>query len=288
MAAGAGSLLTETKKQLRRLGLHAKKGLGQHFLADGRVLRSILAAAELAPSDNVVEVGPGLGILTRELAKGGGRVIAVEVDPTLASALKDILAPLANITIVNADVLEIDPQALMEKAGAGPGASYKVVANLPYYIASAVVRRFLETPLKPQLMVVMVQKEVAQAIVARPGEMSLLSVGVQLYGKPAIVRYVQARSFYPPPKVDSAILRIEPYHHPAVEVKDAARFFEVVRGGFSAPRKQLHNSLAQGLKIPLAEATAALQRAGIEPKRRAQTLSLEEWAWLYRALEEQC
>jgi len=293
MVKGGGFLLSQTKKQLRSLDLRARKGLGQHFLVDDRVLKRIVSAAKLAANDTVVEVGPGLGILTKELARRAGRVIAIELDPKLASALEQALASIANVTIVNADVLESDPGVLIRKATGDVGARYKVVANLPYYIATAVVRHFLEAGLKPQLVVITVQKEVAQVMVAQPGKMSLMSVSVQFYGKPSIVDYVPARSFYPAPKVDSAIVRIELYDRPAVEVEDVAQFFEVVRGGFAAPRKQLHNSLAQGLKISSAEAAALLERAGISQERRAQTLTLEEWARVCRlfgatALEEQC
>ena len=292
MVKGSGGLLSQTKKQLRSLELHARKGLGQHFLVDEKVLERIVSAAELDSMDTVVEAGPGLGILTKALAQRAGRVIAVELDPRLASALEQALASLANVTIVNADILESDPVELIKEARGAVEPRYKVVANLPYYIASAVVRHFLEAGLKPRLMVFMVQKEVAQAIVAQPGDMSLLSVSAQLYGKPSIVDYVPPRSFYPPPKVSSAIVRIEVYDHPAVE-EDVTRFFEVVRAGFTAPRKQLHNSLAQGLKILPAEAAALLEKARISQERRAETLTLEEWAQLCRvfsaaALKEQC
>jgi len=281
---GAGLLLSQTKKELRRLDLHAKKGLGQHFLIDERVLKSIVSAADLSADDTVVEVGPGLGILTRELAKNAGKVIAVEIDARLASVLKETLSPWPNVTIINADILKIDPQALLDRE-----TPYKVVANLPFYIASAVLRHFLEASLKPHLMVVTVQKEVAQAIVAQPGKMSLLSVSVQFYGKPTIVEYVPARCFYPPPKVDSAIVCIDLRRRPQLAVEDEAMFFRVVRSGFSAPRKQLHNSLGQSLGISRDDVTALLEEAGISQKRRAETLSLDEWATLYRLFtERQC
>jgi len=278
MGRGGVSLLSQTRRQLRRLNLRADKGLGQHFLIDDEVLRRILSAVELDSSDTVIEVGAGLGILTRELARGAGWVIAIEVDARLASALEKALAPLTNISIVNADVLKTDPKTLVEAARGSFETQYMVVANLPYYIAAAVLRHFLEASLKPRLMVITVQKEVAQAMVAQPGEMSILSVSVQLYGKPSIVDYVPARSFYPAPKVDSAIVRIELYDHPVVEVDDVAQFFEVVRSGFAAPRKQLHNSLGQGLGVLPRDAATLLARVGIDQKRRAQTLSLEEWA----------
>lgn len=278
-----GSLLRETKERLRRLDLRARKGLGQHFLVDEQVLSTIVAAAKLTAEDIVIEVGPGLGILTTELAARAGWVIAIEVDQGLAFALEESLAPFGNVTILNADVLESDSKTLIKRER-GAEAAYKVVANLPYFIAAAVLRHFLEASLKPQSMVVMVQKEVAQAIVAQPGRMGLLSVGVQFYGKPAIVDYVPARSFYPPPKVDSAILRIEVYDRPLVEVGDVTRFFDLVRGGFAAPRKQLHNSLAQGLGISPGAAADLLAKAGIDGTRRAESLSIEEWARVYRAL----
>ena len=279
-----GLLLNRTKRELRRLDLRAKKGLGQHFLVDEQVLRRLISAAELTSSDTVVEVGPGLGILTKELAKGAGRVIAVEVDTRMAATLQEIFALWPSVTIINADILESEPGSL-----AGFEAPYKVVGTLPYYIASAVLRHFLEAQLKPRLMVVTLQKEVAQAIVAPPGKMSLLSVSVQFYGKPAIVDYVLARSFYPPPKVESAIVRIDLYERPPVAVADEAKFFRVVRGGFAAPRKQLRNSLAQGLEISSGDAVALLEEAGISQKRRAETLSLEEWATVYRVfVEKRC
>jgi len=276
------SLLARTRKLLRRSGLRARKGLGQHFLVDEEVLSAILTAAQLAPSDMVIEVGPGLGVLTGELAKRAGRVAAVELDEKLAEILKQTLSSFKNITIINDDVLNVSPAALLREAEVESSAGYKVVANLPYYITSPVLRRFLEAEVQPQLMVVMVQKEVAEEIAAKPGEMSLLSIGVQLYGEPEIVDYVPARCFYPAPEVDSALLKVVPYAQPPVEIADREGFFSLVRAGFSAARKQLPNSLAQGLAVSKAEALSLLERAGIEPKRRAETLSLEEWARLWR------
>jgi 16S rRNA (adenine1518-N6/adenine1519-N6)-dimethyltransferase len=174
--------------------------------------------------------------------------------------------------------LQLDPRELLEGRR-----NYKVVANLPYYIAAPILRHFLEASLKPSLMVVMVQKEVGQSIAAAPGDMSILGISVQLYGKPTIVDYVPAQSFYPQPKVDSAIVRIDVYPKPAVEVADIAGFFEIVKAGFSAPRKQIRNSLTLGLQVTSAEVVELLEQADIAPKRRPETLSLEEWAKLYRA-----
>lgn len=279
--------LYRARELLRRLGLHARKALGQHFLVDSRVLGRIVAAAELAADDVVVEVGPGLGVLTQELAARAGRVVAVELDAELAAALQEIFGEKPTVSIVNADILQVPPQELLREA-AGNGAAalppYKVVANLPYYIASPVLRHFLEAEHKPRLMVVMVQKEVGQRIAALPGKMSLLSVAVQLYGHPQVVARVPPHSFYPPPKVSSVVLRIQVYERPAVAGADVEHFFRVVRAGFSAPRKQLRNALAQGLGIAPIGAEDHLRVAGIEPQRRAQTLSLEEWGRLVDAL----
>jgi len=269
----------DAKSQLHRLGTRAKKGLGQHFLVDRGVLEKIISAAELETSDTVIEVGPGLGVLTEELLKKAANVIAIEADSKLASSLQKTFSKAPQLTVLNADVLEIDPGEIFAKKRQ----SYKIVANLPYYIAAPILRHFLEASLKPTLMVVMVQKEVGQRIVAGPGEMSILGISVQLYGKPTVVDYVPAQSFYPQPKVDSAIVRIDVYPKPAVEVRDIAGFFEIVKAGFSAPRKQIRNSLALGLQVTSAETEELLEKADIAPQRRPETLSLEEWAKLHRA-----
>ena len=269
------SLLAQTRGLLRRFDLRARKRLGQHFLVDDEVLAVITSAAGLVPGDVVIEVGPGLGFLTRELARNAGRVIAVELDSRLAAMLRETLAAYDNVSIVNGDILDIDPASL---ASGG----YRVVANLPYYITSPVLRHFLEASVRPESMLVMVQKEVAEAIAAEPGQRSVLSISVQYYGKPEIVSYVPARSFYPAPEVDSALLRIGVYPQPAVAVGDEKGFFGLVRAGFTASRKQLVNSLAQGLGLPKAEVWSLLEGAGIAPQRRAETLTLEEWANLWR------
>jgi 16S rRNA (adenine1518-N6/adenine1519-N6)-dimethyltransferase len=281
----AGSLFEQTKLLLRRYDLRARKRLGQHFLVNGQVLKVILSAAEITAEDTVVEVGPGLGILTAKLAEQAGKVIAVELDDTLARLLKERLSQLPNLTVINEDILKLDPQTLLS-ATSVRSPQYKVVANLPYYITSPVLRHFLESSAKPVRMIVMVQKEVAQAIVAEPGERSVLSVITQFYGKPSIVSYVPARSFYPAPEVDSAVLRIDVYPAPKVNVSDAKGFFQMVQAGFTARRKQIANSLAQGLKLPKAEAARLLNKAEISPQRRAETLTIEEWAKLWWTFEK--
>jgi len=272
----ASSPSVQVGKLLRQTGIRPKKRLGQHFLVDEAILNTILVAAELSSEDVVIEIGPGLGVLTAELARRAGKVIAVELDTKLASLLKRKLASVPNVNVINADILKVSPSQLLETKG-----DYKVVANLPYYITSPILRHFVEASPKPSLMVVMVQKEVGNAIVAGPGEMSLLAVSLQVYSKPKIVSYVSSQSFYPPPKVDSAIVRFDLLPQPAVKVADINGFFQVVKCGFSSPRKQLHNSLAQGMGVKPAEVAPLLERAGIESQRRAETLSLEEWARLY-------
>jgi 16S rRNA (adenine1518-N6/adenine1519-N6)-dimethyltransferase len=274
------SLAARTKRLLASHDLHARKGLGQNFLIDGNILNKIAAAAELTPADTVIEVGPGLGVLTEILVSQAGKVLAVELDTNLANILKTNFSGSAKFSIINEDILKLEPAQVL--AGI---TKYKVVANLPYYITSAVIRYFLEAPVKPSLLVLMVQKEVAKQITAKPGEMSLLSVSVQLYGKPTQVSKVAAGCFYPAPNVDSAILRIDVYAEPKIQPEDVTGFFDIARAGFSANRKQLPNSLSNGLKQPKETIIPLLEKAGIDPKRRAETLTIDEWIVLYKVFK---
>ena len=261
--------------------MRAKKALGQHFVVDSRVLARIVKSAELTSQDTVVEVGPGRGSLTRELASRAGRVVAIEVDQELVTLLQQGFGDSSNVTIVHADAREVDLGLLVSS-----DVPYKVVANLPYYAASPIIRRFLEAQHKPGLMVVMVQREVARNMVASPGQMGLLSVAIQLYGRPRIIGYAPPRAFRPSPKVTSAIVRIDVYPQPLLALDSVAAFFQVVRAGFSAPRKQLRNALSHALNIAALEIEALLTEAGIDPKRRAQTLRLEEWGTLYQTYRD--
>jgi 16S rRNA (adenine1518-N6/adenine1519-N6)-dimethyltransferase len=271
----------DMRQLLREFGLRPKKNLGQNWLVDESALSRIAAAAELSPHDTVLEIGPGLGALTRHLAEGAGRVVAVELDAALIPPLHRSLADYANVTIVQGDILQFSPPALV---GGPDSSSYKVVANLPYYITSAVIRHLLEAAISPSLIVLTVQLEVAQRMTAGPGKMSLLAASVQFYGRPSIVTHIKAGSFYPAPQVDSAVVRIEPYSRPAVDVPDRDKFFAVVKAGFSQKRKQLHNALAARLARPQTEVAAALERADVDGRRRAETLTLEEWASVTRAI----
>ena len=275
------SLLSETKAMLRAAGLQARKGLGQHFLVDGAYLKHILGAAELGADDKVIEVGPGLGVLTRALAERAGHVLAVEKDTNLSTLLTATFSENDHVQIVNQDILKADLAELGQRLGVTRSTQYKVVANLPYYITSPVLRLFLEANLKPERLVVMVQKEVARQITARPGDMSLLTVGIQLYGEPKIIKYVPARAFYPPPDVDSAILKIAVFPKPRVDV-ETGTFFTLVRAGFSSARKQIANSLSNRLGLPKEEVLCLLASAGVDPRRRAETLSIEEWGRLWQ------
>lgn len=271
---------------LKKYGLRPRKGLGQNFLVDPFHLAKIVEAAGLTPSDTVLEIGPGPGTLTRLLAATAGQVIAVEIDPHLVELLKTELGHLPNLAIIHADILQTRLDAL--PTGQKIPAPFKVVANLPYYITSAVLRHLLEATPRPERIVVTVQKEVAQRIVAGPGQMSLLAVSVQFYGRPALVHRIPAGAFYPPPRVESAVVCIDTFTQPPVAVANADFFFRVVRAGFGQKRKQLKNALAAGLHKPVAGVVQALEQAGINPTRRAETLDLEEWARLAGAIAHFC
>ncbi len=271
---------------LHKYNLRPRKGLGQNFLVDPVHLARIVEAAGLTGQDVVLEIGPGPGGLTRLLAETARQVLAVELDPAMVHLLRTEFGRLSNLQIIEADILQTDPAALLSPflpPGAGDDsrlAYYKVVANLPYYITSAVIRHVLEAAVRPERVVVTVQKEVAQRMVAGPGDMSLLAVSVQFYGQPQLVETIPAGAFYPPPKVDSAIVRIDTFARPPVEVSSVDGFFRVVKAGFSQKRKQLKNSLSAGLHRAPADVAALLHTAGIDPTRRAETLDLAEWGRL--------
>ncbi len=277
---------------LREAGLRPRKGLGQNFLTDPTVPPRIVAAADLTPDAAVIEVGPGLGVLTAALAAhldpAAGCLVAVELDAALLPVLQERLAGLPQVRVVQGDILAQDPADLLAVCGRSATAPYQVVANLPYYITSAVLRHFLAAAHPPVRLVVMVQREVAQRMAAAPPAMSLLAVGVQFYGRPRIMFRVPPGAFRPAPKVESAVVRIDVYAPDARPVLGvpADAFFAVARAGFGQRRKQLANSVADGLPWPKPAVGAALARAGIAPARRAETLTLAEWAALTMALED--
>lgn len=261
---------------LKRFGLRADKSLGQNFLQDDFALESIASAAQIQPTDSVLEIGPGLGSLTRHLAASAREVVAVELDGRLIQPLQAILVPNQNVRIVQGDILKLAPHELIAEQ------EYIVVANIPYYITSAVIRHLLESKVKPRRVVLTIQKEVAERICAKPGDMSLLALSVQIYGEPRIAARIPAEAFFPKPKVDSAVLRVDIYPSPRIEPEYLETFFKLTKAGFSQKRKTLRNSLAAGLHISPAQAEELLQGANIESRRRAETLSIEEWQTLCR------
>lgn len=273
--------MLEPRQLLKQFGLRPKKSLGQNFLIDNPALDKIVRAADVTADDVVLEIGPGLGSLTQHLAAIAKRVIAVEIDGNLIPVLHSQLADRSNVEIVQGDILKIDPATLLREAS-----TYKVVANIPYYITSGIIRHLLEASITPSLLVLTIQQEVAERIIAQPDDMNLLAVSVQFYGSPRIVTNIQAGAFYPAPKVDSAVVRIDLDANPRVEVKSVDTFFSVVKAGFSQKRKQIHNSLVGGLGKPREEIDRLLQAGNIDPKRRAETLTLEEWAGLANLVDQ--
>ena len=257
-----------------------KKRFGQHFLINRGVLGHVLDAAELTGDDLVVEVGPGPGVLTRGLLGRAGKVVAVEIDRDLAGRLREEMGADPRFRLVEGDILNIPIDDMLGQAAGAPCPAYKVAANLPYNVAAAVLRTFLTASCHPQRLVVMVQLEVARSIVAGPGKLGILGVAVQFYGRPQIVCEVAPGSFFPPPKVRSAVVKIDVYDSPPVAAPDAATFFQVVRAGFGTARKQLHNALTHALGLSPDQTHRLLESAGIDPKRRAETLSIEEWGRL--------
>jgi 16S rRNA (adenine1518-N6/adenine1519-N6)-dimethyltransferase len=271
------------RQALREEDLRVLKSLGQNFLIDERALEGIVAAADLLPEETAVEVGPGLGALTFALAEKGARVLAIEKDKKMSAYLrKEIIkrGKADRIEVLSADVLRLDLPRLLEERGIG---SYKVVANIPYYITSPIIKLFLETDLPPALMVLLVQKEVAERICAPAGDLSILALSVLLYGEPALIAGVPRASFYPAPKVDSAVLRIARIGR-RCEEEDCKRLLRLVKIGFAAKRKKLTNNLAAGFQWEKGAVENLLKTVDISPAARAQDLSLEDWFRLEKAI----
>lgn len=265
------NLLSETfiKKLLREKNFRPSQKLGQNFLVNRAIRQKIIRAAELKKSDTIIEVGPGLGTLTEALGREAQQVTAVEKDPRLIEILKETLKDFKNIKVIEGDILKIENSKLEI------GNSFKVVANLPYYIASPVIRKFLQSPTPPKAMILMVQKEVAQRICSRPAKMNRLAVFAQFYAEPKIIATVSKNCFWPRPKVESAIIKLrvknkKPKVNPEL-------FFKIVRAGFAQPRKQLANNLSRGLKLAKPEVAAWLGKNNLRPSQRAETLKLEDW-----------
>ena len=256
--------------------MKAKKSLGQHWLFDGPSLQAVVDAGEVTKSDTVLEVGPGRGSLTELLAKAAGKVIAVETDQDLLPGLRAQFATSENVDILEGDILQFDLSALPW--------GYKVVANIPYYLTSNLIRKLLEAQNPPNIMSLLIQKEVAKRIVATPGQMSVLAVSVQYYAIAKITEIITRDKFQPPPEVDSAIIQIKRRAQPYFEA-DTKKLFKLVKAGFGEKRKMLRNSLSGGLRIDTNQAEELLAQAEIIPTARAQELSLDDWKRLYSAIK---
>jgi len=276
---------TIVKDLLKRREIKPEKYLGQHFILSKKALARMVSAAEIEKNDTIIEIGPGLGTLTQELAKiphpfskgGGPKIIAIEKDPKMISILKETLAGYKNIKIVQAD-------ARGDKLGIKIAKNkYKIVANLPYNVATFLIRQWLELKNSPKLMVLMIQKEVAQRMTAKPPHMNLLAVSTQFLAIAKVVDYVPAKAFWPKPKVDSAIIKIVPKKRPPQKTRRA--FFAVVKAGFSQPRKQLIGNLTKKLKNPREKLMEIFKNLNISERARAENLSLEQWILLAKEIE---
>ena len=267
---------------LKKYNIKPKKSLGQNFLVEPAGLIKVIEAAELTTLDEVLEIGAGLGSLTYLLAQATKQVTAVEIDRAMLSPLCEALAEFNNVKIVEGDILELKPDELMRQQ------DYVVVANIPYYISSAIIRHLMQAQSRPKRVVLTVQKEVAERVLARDGKMSLLSLSVQIYGQVSMAGVIPAGSFLPAPEVDSAVLKIELYPEPQVPFEQQDAFFKLAHAGFGQKRKTLRNSLSAGMALAGAEVETLLRNNGIDPQRRAETLTILEWknlteAWLARS-----
>lgn len=245
-----------------------KKSLGQHWLKDRQVLAGIADAAGITPLDTVLEIGPGLGTLTSELLRRAEKVIAVELDGELAAKLPGQF-PGKTLQVINEDILEFDLNILPK--------DYIVVANVPYYITSKIIKKLLTSDNKPKTTVLLIQKEVAQRLAAEPGDMSILSISAQIYGEVELDQMVPAHYFTPPPKVDSQVVIVHTRPEPLINPDDEKRFFKVVKAGFSSKRKKLRSSIAAGLNMTKPETEILLKKAGINPDDRAEALAINQW-----------
>lgn len=259
---------------MREFAIHPRRSLGQHFLHDLKIANRIVETAALSEDATVIEVGPGVGVLTADLARTAGRVIAIEKDESLVGPLRAHLPE--RVTIVEADAVDVDPGELVDGA-------YHFVANLPYNVGTAILRHFLDSARRPQSCTFMVQLEVAQRIVARPPHMSILAVAMQFHGQPKIAFRVGRGAFFPPPNVTSAVVHLDVREPAPLPQDQFGPFFDLVRAGFGNRRKLLRNSLSTGTGLDTATIAGSMARAGIGEQARAQELDVEDWLSLYDA-----
>jgi len=261
------SLIDEIKKDLKILGVEPKKKFGQNFLIDEKALDMIINTADVEKGENVIEVGPGTGILTQRLIETGANITSIEIDWNLAEFLRNKFERKDNFELIEIDALKFDP----------PEKEYKLIANIPYYITSPLISHFLESENKPKKIVLLIQKEVAQKIAAKEGKLNVLAIHVQTFGKPRIVEIVHKEAFYPAPKVDSAILEIEIFDEPLVSESEIKDLFKIVHAGFMHKRKTMHNALIRGMQLSGEDADKLLEKCGIDPDLRPQHLSIQDW-----------
>jgi len=261
---------------LNKHGLQPDKSLGQNFLTDPNILEKITSIAGVTEKDTVLEIGAGLGHLTAQLARSAKQVAAVELDERFIPVLEENLAEYKNIRIIQGDILNLKPKDLVQQN------NYLVVANIPYYITSRIIRNLLESELKPNRIILTIQHEVAQRVCARTDKMSILSLSVLMYGEPSLEMRIPAGAFFPPPKVDSAVVLVNLYPEPLLKGDMREKFFEIIKAGFLHKRKTLRNSLSKGLAWAPSQAEKFLVEAGIDPQRRAETISMDEWIELTR------
>lgn len=276
------SKLDELKSLLQSKNLWARKGLGQNFLVDEKALDKIVEAAELSKSDQVIEVGPGTGFLTERLIEKAGQVLAVELDFNMVYLLKDRFESAKNLKVIEGDILKLAVPEIL-KRGQNEKGAYKVVANIPYYITSPVIKHFLQAERRPSLIILLVQKEVAEKICGRTGK-TVLTVETEVYGKPELILKVHSSAFYPAPKVDSAVLKIQIYDEPLIPFEQMDAFMRIVKFGYSQKRKKLSNSLSAGLRIENSKAREFIVEAVISPEVRAEELEIEDWKRLTEVL----
>jgi len=265
---------------LKEHGLRPDKSLGQNFLTDPNILEKIVQIAGVTPDDSVLEIGAGLGHLTAHLAQRARSVTAVEIDRRFLPILAEQLAPYPNITLVEGDILQLENADLMQDD------QYLVVANIPYYITSRIIRKLLEASLKPREIILTIQYEVAQRVCADSGKLNLLALSVRMYGKPSLETRIPAGAFYPSPKVDSAVIKIDLHPEPLLPREQREKFFQLVKAGFLHRRKTLRNSLSKGMAWSPQQAAELLESVGIDPRRRAETLSIQEWIQLTSAYDK--
>ena len=256
---------------LSKYKIRPDKDLGQNFLTDPTILAEIVAAAEVTNLDTVLEIGAGLGHLTKHLAQAAKKVVAVELDKQFIPALEDRLGRYQNVSIVQGNILELNPAKLIQEN------EYLVAANIPYYITSSIIRNLLESELKPKRIILTIQHEVAQRVCSNAGQLSILALSVRMYGNPILVNRIPAEAFFPTPKVDSAVIRIDLFPEPLLPPDKRIIFFSLIKAGFQHKRKTLRNSLSKGLGWSTDETGNLLSSVGIDPQRRAQTLTIPEW-----------